>query len=179
MSRVYQVISLEKKNVVVTYEIFEDMGNNNIRGWQIEETYRWGAGYRSVDDPISEWETNNNGIYCDFSLGSESDDLIACYYQFDEGFTDQEKADLEQKWEEGGAAWLYDGEHNWEVENANVVIYGPVKINLIDELTGDIIEEDIKPTSSKAELSWQTISDDELKVWPFPVNEISGKTDIN
>jgi hypothetical protein len=54
-----------------------------------------------------------------------------------------------------------------------------VKINLIDELTGDIIEEDIKPTSSRAELSWQTISDDELKVWPFPVNEISGKTDIN
>ena len=179
MKKVYQIVAREKKNIMVTYHIFEDMENNNMRGWQIEETYRWGSGFRSFEDPVSEWETNNNGIYCDTSLGTYSDDLISCYFEFDEGFTDQEKADLEKKWEEGGAGWLYDGDHNWQVESDEFVILGPVKINLIDDLTGDIIEEDIKPTSSRAELSWQTISDDELKVWPFPVNEISGKTDIN
>lgn len=167
MTRIYQIIPLEKKSVVITYEVFEASDDDTGRGFEIEETYRWGAGYREEDDPVSVWELNNNGIYCNPSMGTESEDLISCYFEFDAGFTDQEKATIEQDWENGGAGWLYDGEHNWKVESSSIVIYGPVKINLIDDITGDIIEENVAPPATEVvNLEWKTISADEP--WPFP-----------
>ena len=47
-----------------------------------------------------------------------------------------------------GTAWLYDGDHNWEIEDDHVRITGPVKIDLVDsDGYGDsaIIKENVQP----------------------------------
>jgi hypothetical protein len=73
-----------------------------------------------------------------------------------DGFTDEEKAEIEalcrgeKEDEDGrwGTAWIYDGEHNWEVEDNHVAILGPVKIDLVDaDGYGDnaVLEENVEP----------------------------------
>jgi hypothetical protein len=163
MAKVYRVTPLEKKNVVVTYDVFEEGPDLSVRGWSVEETYRWGIGFRSIEDSISEWELGNNGIHCDLSAGygSELDDLCACYFEFGDGFTDEEKQEIEDAWHEGGAGWLYDGEHNWQVDYDSLLILGPVKIDIVDDDTGEVIEENIKPEPSP-QLNTSSAA------WPFP-----------
>lgn len=145
MSKVYKITPLEKKNITVSYDVFEELPDDNIRGWRVEEIYRWGYGYRSLTNSVSEWESKNNGIYCEFDLGSDVDDLIAVHFEFDDGFTDAEKSEIEENWDNGGPSWLFDGGHNWQVDSTEFMVYGPVKIDLVDDWSNEIIEENIQP----------------------------------
>jgi hypothetical protein len=88
--------------------------------------------------------------------GCELDDLCAVYVNFSDGFTDEEKAEIESilRWEKEdedgrcGTAWIYDGDHAWEIEDDHVRITGPVRIDLVDAAGyGDsaIIEADVQP----------------------------------
>ena len=170
MAHIYKITPLEKKNIVLTYDVFEEGPDITLRGWKVEETYRWGAGFRSLEDAVTEWESNNNGIWCDpdVGMGAELDDLCSVNFEWDTGFTDEEKASIEMNWEDGGTSWLYDGEHNWQVESTNLLICGPVKIDLIDDTTNDVIEENVKPINRVTNIAWQTVPDSELAAWPFP-----------
>jgi len=177
--KLYRITPLEKKNISISYDVYEDLPNNQSRGWRVEELYRWGVGYRGEDNAVSEWETHNNGIWCDPSVGDsiELEDHISSDFEFDAGFTAEEKSAIEDNWNNGGPSWIYDGEHNWQVESNELVIYGPVQIDFIDSDTGEVLEEDVKPKSETPVLAWQTVSDQEPSAWPFLLN--SGKTDIN
>ncbi len=181
MTKVYRITPLEKKNVEILYEIFEKKEDGTVRNWSVEELYRWGIGFRSEDNPISQWEVESNSISCQLEIGygSELDDLINVSFQFDRDFSEKEKEELTKHWYEGGAGWLYDGEHDWEVDFDSLTIYGPIKIDLIDDITLEIFEEDIKPISEKIDVSWQTVSDQETSVWPFPIQKNFGETDKN
>jgi hypothetical protein len=180
MTKLYRITPQEKKSIEIYYEIFEEGNNGEIRNWNLRELYRWGLGYRSVDDPVSEWE-RNNGITCDPEVGSgaELDDLISVDFDFDEDFTEEEKEELTKLWYDGGAAWLYDGEHDWQVDYSSINIYAPVKIDLIDDVTGEVYEEDVQSNIDPMNLSWKTISDQEASVWPFPIQNNFGETDKN
>jgi hypothetical protein len=163
---VYRITPLEKKNINVTYNVFEESANGESRGWNVSELYRWGYGCRSLNDAVSECEINNNCIYCEFDLSSEVDDLIAVYFEFDDGFSDEEKAEIEQNWDNGGPSWLFDGEHNWQVESTEFLICGPVKIDIVDEWSNEVIEENVQPKPFEPSNT----------VWPFPMGEF-GKLD--
>ena len=78
------------------------------------------------------------------------------YVNFGEGFTEEEKAEIEailrgeKEDEDGrwGTAWLYDGDHNWQIEDDHVRILPPFKIDLVDaDGYGDsaVLEENVKP----------------------------------
>jgi hypothetical protein len=181
MTKVFRITPLEKKNVEVCFDVFEETDEGTIRSWHVEELYRWGLGFRHLDNPISEWELKSNAINCDTDAGSgaELDDLINVSFNFDASFSEEEKREIENLWYEGGAGWLYDGEHNWQVDYDSLVVYGPVKIDLIDDITNEIFEENIQPTSEGAPMDWQTISDQEVAVWPFPTQKNFGETDKN
>jgi hypothetical protein len=78
--------------------------------------------------------------------------LCSVYVEFQGEFTDDEKEEIEKRCrgdledEDGrwGTAWLFDGDHNWQVEDDGVLIYGPVKIDLVDEdAYNEVIKEDI------------------------------------
>jgi hypothetical protein len=88
--------------------------------------------------------------------GCELDDLISVYVNFSEEYTPEERARIEailrgeQEDEDGrwGTAWLYDGDHAYEIEDDHVRILGPVRIDLVNEHGyGDtaVIQENIQP----------------------------------
>ena len=72
-----------------------------------------------------------------FSIFSVEFDFI------DDLYSPEEQAEIEAQWEEGGCGWLYDGEHNLQVEDHAILIYGPVNIELIDD-DGNVLEEGIE-----------------------------------
>ena len=156
MEKVYRITPLEKKSVEYFVDVFERMPDGTIRGFDVTEIWRWGFGYREEDNPVWQYEVEggNVRIHCNPQVGwgCELDDLIGVYVNFSDGFTDDEKAYIEailrgeQEDDDGrwGTPWIYDGDHNWEVEDDHVAIIGPVKIDLLDE-DGNVLEENVKP----------------------------------
>ena len=150
MNKFYKITPLEKKSVEYFVDVYETMPDGSIRGFDVTETWRWGQGWREEDNPVMEGEDT---VFCNpqDGWGCELDDLCAVYVNFSDGFTEEEKAKIEailrgeQEDEDGrwGTAWIYDGDHNWQVEDDHVAIIGPVKVDLCDE-NGDVIEENTK-----------------------------------
>ena len=166
MGNIYRIKPLEKKSVELFYDVYSINEIGTVRGFTITETYRWGFGFRELDDAVDEWDVEH-GVQCDPSTGwgCDADDLCACYFDFDDSFTEEEQAEIEAAWEEGGAGWLYDGDHSWQVEEDNVKIYGPVQVDLVDEDGyGDsaVLEENI-PIVPR-----QSVTVTSLAAWPFP-----------
>lgn len=156
MTRLYRITPIEKKSVEYFVDVYQQMPDGSIRGFDVRETWRWGQGFRAEDEPV--YATELDQVRCDPQVGwgCELDDLISVYVNFSDGFTDEEKEEIEsilrgeREDEEGrwGTAWLYDGEHDWQIEDDCVYILGPVKIDLVDEDGyGDsaVLEENIQP----------------------------------
>jgi len=179
MAQLYRITPLEKKSVEYFVDVFERMPDGKIRGFDVTETWRWGQGFREIDEPVYDMETDRVHCRPDVGWGCELDDLCAVHVEFgcwdmdgniyDDGFTEEEKEEIqailrgEKEDEDGrwGTAWLYDGDHNWEIEDDHVAILGPVKIDLVDEDTyNEIIDEDIQPTKLEPSTDW-----------PFPTEE--------
>ena len=83
--------------------------------------------------------------YCknDCGWGSELEDGVACYFEYSDDFTDEQKEAFETSYHEGGAGWLFDGEHDWQVEDDYLVISAPYQVSLCEE-AGTVIEENVK-----------------------------------
>lgn len=172
MTRLYRIRPLEKKNVEYFVDVFERMPDGRIRGFDVTEVWRWGYGFREEHDPV--WTSETDRVRCDPQIGwgCELDDLISVYVDYGcwdmqgnsytDGFTEEEKDQIEsilrgeRQDEEGrwGTAWIYDGDHKWEIEEDCVYILGPVQIDLVDESGyGDsaIIESNVKPYDPEKE----------------------------
>lgn len=158
MERLYRITPLEKKNIEYFVDVFQRMPDGTIRGFDVTEVWRWGCAFREEDEPVQTWEIGRHGVICrpQIGWGCELDDLCGVYVNFSDGFTDEERAEIESllryetQDEDGrcGMGWLYDGDHEWELEDDHVCVTGPVKIDLVDaDGYGDtaIIEENVKP----------------------------------
>ncbi len=156
MEKLYRITPLEKKSVEYFVDVFERMPNGTIRGFDVTEIWRWGQAFREEDEPVWKFETDR--VHCNPQVGwgCELDDLCGVYVNFSDGFTEEEKSEIEailrgeKEDEDGrwGTAWIYDGDHKWEVEDDHVAILGPVKIDLVDAHGyGDtaILEENVEP----------------------------------
>ena len=154
MAKLYRITPLEKKSVEDFVDVFERMSDGSIRGFDVTETWRWGQGFREEDEPVYDTETDR--VYCrpETGWGCELDDLCAVYVNFSDGFTDKEKEEIDAilrgesedadgRW---GTAWLYDGDHKWEIEDDHVAILGPVKIELVDEDAYGDKGQEVEPT---------------------------------
>ena len=155
MANLYRITPLEKKSVEYFVDAYEKLPNGDIRGFSVTETWRWGHGFREEDDPVWEYEIKN-GVTCDpqCSWGCELEDLCNVYVEFSDGFTDEEKEEIEailsgEKTDDDGrwgTTWIYDGDHNWEIEEDNIRILAPVKIDLVEDNSyNSIVEENINP----------------------------------
>jgi hypothetical protein len=161
VDKLFRITPLEKKNVEYFVDVFERLPNDTIRGFDVTEVWRWGCGFRPEDEPVWKFETDRVHCRPEVGWGCDLDDLISVYVNFSDGFTEEEKADIEailrgeREDDEGrwGTAWLYDGEHNWEIEDDHVAILGPVKIDLVDANGyGDtaVLEENVEPYNNEA-----------------------------
>lgn len=161
MERLYRITPLEKKSVEFFIDVFERRPDGSTRGWEAHFYYRWGQGFREEDNIPWVYEVEQ-GVHCDPSLGwgSELDDLCGVDVRFDDQFTQAEQEEIrayctgDKQDEDGrwGEAWIFDGDHNWEIEEDCVYIYKPVKIDLVDaDGYGDtaIIEADVQPYDNK------------------------------
>ena len=148
MAILYRIKPADKKSVETYYDVFSKDEQGNTRGWSVTELYRWGQGF--VEDE-SELPFSDDRYHCvdpTIGWGCELEDLCAVDFEFDDSFTEEEKEEIEQLWADGGAGWLYDGDHNWEVEEDTITILGPFVVDKIDEdvyniETNEIIE--LKP----------------------------------
>jgi hypothetical protein len=145
MAILYRIKPVDKKSIEAFYDVYSKDEQGNIRSWSVTEMYRWGQGFVETEDELP-----------------YSDD------KYDESFTDKEKEEIEELWANGdpndeyersGVAWLYDGDHNWQVDYDSVTIYGPFKVDKIDE---DVYNETIETIELKPRPPFEATT-----AWPF------------
>ena len=154
--RLYRISPLHKKSVEYFVDVYEELPDGTIRGFDVTETWRWGYGFREMEDRPWKFEAAQ-GITCqpDVGWGADLDDLCAVHVNFTDGFTDEERAEIEARLrgeledDEGrwGTPWIYDGEHNWQVEDEHIRILAPVKVDIVDANgygDGAVIEENVE-----------------------------------
>lgn len=155
MAILYRIKPTDKKSVEAFYDVYSKDEQGNIRGWSVTELYRWGQGFVEDIDELPYSDDSEHNVDPTIGWGCELEDLCAVYFEFDESFSDEEKAEVEKLWYEGdpndeygrsGAAWLYDGEHDWEVEDDSITILGPFVVDKIDE---DVYNESIETVELK------------------------------
>lgn len=164
MSQVYLIKPLEKKSIVYHVEMFRENKDGSISWFNIDETYRWGQGFVEEDlDCNLPWE-GDRVAYCkpDVGWGCEFDDSISIEWEFSDDISELEQQELKELYYEGGAGWLYDGEHDWQEEDCAVYVYGPYQVSLC-ESDGTVIEENVK---LKPRPNGGAIIND--AGWPFP-----------
>jgi hypothetical protein len=159
MKILYRIKPADKKSVEAFYDVYSKDEQGNVRGWSVTELYRWGQGF--VEDE-SELPFSDDRYHCvdpTIGWGCELEDLCAVDFEFDDSFTEEEKEEIEQLWADGGAGWLYDGEHNWEVEEDTITILGPFVVDKIDE---DVYNESIETIELKPRPPFVATT-----AWPF------------
>ena len=159
MAILYRIKPVDKKSIEAFYDVFSKDEQGNIRSWSVTEMYRWGQGFVENEDELPHSDDREHSVDPQIGWGCELDDLCAVDFEFDESFTEEEKAEIEEAWEDGGAGWLYDGDHNWQVDYDSVTIYGPFKVDKIDEnVYNESIEViELKPRPPR----------DKTSAWPF------------
>lgn len=159
MAILYRIKPVDKKSVEAYYDVFSKDEQDNIRSWSVTELYRWGQGF--VEDE-SELPFSDDRYHCvdpTIGWGCELEDLCAVDFEFDDSFTEEEKEEIEQLWEDGGAGWLYDGDHNWEVEEDTITILGPF---IVDKINEDVYNESLETVELKPRPPFVATS-----AWPF------------
>ena len=147
MAILYRIKPSDKKSVEAFYDVYSKDEQGNIRGWSVTELYRWGQGFVEDESELPFSDDRYHSVDPTIGWGCELEDLCAVDFEFDDSFTEEEKEEIEQLWEDGGAGWLYDGEHDWEVEEDTITILGPFVVDKIDEdVYNEVIETiELKP----------------------------------
>lgn len=163
----YRITPLEKKSISIVYEMFRENGDGSISWFNVEDHYRWGQGFVEEDLDVNLPLAEDKVAYCKPDAGEyegcELDDRIACYFEFSEDITEQEQEQIKEYYLEGdsdglgGAGWLYDADHDWQEEDAYVIIQAPFTVEYCDE-HGNVLQV----------LELKTVDDRIAEVkWPF------------
>ena len=167
MSRVYLIKPLEKKSIVWCVEMYRNNADGSISWFNINETYRWGQGFIEEDlDCNLPYEGDNTAqARTDCGWGAELEDSCATDWEFSDDLSEEDQEHIKQCYYDGdpdddnvpdmgGAAWLFDGTHDWQVEDDYLEIIGPYQVSLCED-DGTVIEENVKlKTRPDARTSW-------------------------
>jgi len=142
---VYLIKPLEKKNIVWHAEMYRNNPDGTISWFNLDETYRWGQGFIEEDMDCNLPYEGDPVVYCkpDGGWGCEFDDSINIELEFSDDITEEEQQAIRAAYYEGGAGWLFDGEHDWQEEDTSVHIYEPYQVSLCED-NGSVIEENVK-----------------------------------
>ena len=145
MSRVYLIKPLEKKSIVWHVEMFRENKDGSTSWFNIDETDRWGQGFIEADMDCNLPWLGDRVAYTkpDAGWGCEFDDSINIEWEFSDDISETEQQELKELYYEGGAGWLFDGEHDWQEEDTAVHIYSPFQVDLCDD-DGTVVEENVK-----------------------------------
>lgn len=142
---IYLIKPLEKKSIVYHVEMFRENADGSISWFNLDETYRWGQGFIEEDMDINLPYEDSNVAYAkpDVGWGCEFEDSINIEFEFSEDISEEEQEEIREAYYEGGAGWLYDGEHEWQEEDAAVHVYAPFQVSLCED-DGTVVEEHVK-----------------------------------
>jgi hypothetical protein len=156
MAKVYCIKPLEKKSISWRVEMYRENQDGSISWFNMEELYRWGQGFVEADMDSNLPYKDSQIAYCktDSGWGSEFEDSISIDWEFSDDLSEEEQEKIKNCYYEGdpddenvpdmgGAAWLFDGTHDWQVEDDYVIVIGPFKVDLCED-DGTIIEENIE-----------------------------------
>jgi hypothetical protein len=136
MSQVYVIKPLEKKSIVYHVEMYRENPDKSVSWFNIDETYRWGQGFIEEElDCNLPWE-GDDVAYVNQMQDGVASLMTACSieWEFSDDISEMEQQELKELYYEGGAGWLYDGEHDWQEEDAAVHIIAPYQIDLCEEM---------------------------------------------
>jgi hypothetical protein len=142
---VYLIKPLEKKSVVYHVEMFRENADGTTSWFNLDETYRWGQGFIESDMDCNLPYIGDKVAYTkqDGGWGCEFDDSINIELEFSDDISEEEQEEIREAYYEGGAGWLYDGEHDWQEEDSSVEIIAPFQVSLCEE-DGTVIEENVE-----------------------------------
>ena len=151
MNKVYCITPLEKKSIYVAYEMFRSNADGSTSWFNIEDHYRWGKGFINEDMSANLPYEHDTHAYCDPNAGwgSDLEDSVACYFEFSDDLSDEEKQEIEEAYHQGGTGWLYEGDHKWEEEDSAIVVIAPFRVELCKE-NGVVIQSDIQLRTAEA-----------------------------
>jgi hypothetical protein len=145
MANVYCIKPLEKKSISWRVEMYRENEDGSISWFNMEELYRWGQGFIEEDlDCNLPWK-GDKSAHCrtDAGWGCEFEDSISIDWEFSDDIPELEQQEIKELYYEGGAAWLFDGEHDWQTEDDYVIVLSPFKVDLATD-NGDIITENVE-----------------------------------
>lgn len=153
----YTITPQQKKSVEVVFELFRELNDNKSEFIVIRELYRWGKGFVEHDLDCNLPYADSSEAYARFDVGenqdADFDDSIDVQFEFDDSISEQEQEQIQQSYYEGGMGWIYDGDHDWQVEDDYVIIYAPFKVELCNE-DGAIIKEIVLEAKPDPNTSW-------------------------
>ncbi len=162
MTKLYKITPLEKNSAQHFIEVYRKNSKGLIKGWRVTETYRWGEGFREMDDPVTKSQAKSK-VICDPNIGAGADlrDGSTVDFEYDDSVSKKERVQIEKEWEEGdgegmsGSSYLLGtSEHGWEIEEESIIILGPVRIDIVEENDdGDVIilETNASPLAADGE----------------------------
>jgi hypothetical protein len=145
MANVYCIKPLEKKSISWRVEMYRENEDGSISWFNMEELYRWGQGFIEEDlDCNLPWK-GDNSAHCrtDAGWGCEFEDSISIDWEFSDDIPELEQQEIKESYYEGGAAWLFDGEHDWQTEDDYVIVLAPFSVDYASD-NGDIITENVE-----------------------------------
>lgn len=173
----YKITPLEKKSIYIVYEMFRENDDGSISWFNVEDHYRWGAGFIAEDMDCNLPLQGDSQAYCKPDEGEyegcEFDDQVACWFEFSDDISEEEQEEIKKNYLEGnddgvcGAGWLFDGDHIWQEEDSYVVVLGPYKVEFCEE-DGTVIQEVTLRTREDVEASvaqWKANNQ-----WPVDTN---------
>ena len=142
---VYVIKPLHKKSIVYHVEMYRNNPDGSIGWFNIDETYRWGQGFvESELDCNLPWDGDPIAYArADCGWGCEFDDSCSIEIEFSDDISEEEQESIRQAYYDGGAGWLFDGEHSWQEEDTAVHIIAPYQVDLCED-DGTVIEENVK-----------------------------------
>jgi len=146
MDKVYCIKPLEKKSISWRVEMYRENDDGSTSWFNMEELYRWGQGFIEADMDSNLPYKDSTLVYCKTNVGwgCEFNDSISIDWEFSDDIPELEQQEIKELYYEGGAGWLFDGEHDWQTEDDYVIVLSPFQIDLCEDFNGTVIEENIQ-----------------------------------
>lgn len=145
----YRITPLEKKSIELVFELYRQDPETGIVQWMnINDSYRWGKAFIAEDMDINLPRKDSTQAYCKIDAGENEscdfEDSVMVEFDFSDDISEEEQQELKEAYYNGGAGWVYDGDHDWEIEDDYVIVYAPFTVEFCNEDGTDCKEVKLK-----------------------------------
>jgi len=182
MANVYRIKPLHKKSICWHIELYRENDDNSISWANIDDHYRWGQGFVEEDMACNLPTADSSYAHArtDCGWGAELDDQHACWFEFSDDITEEEQekfkecylnGDPDDEYGRGGAAWVFEGNHQWQLEDEYLVIDAPFQVDLCDD-NGSVLQENVRlKTIEELNKDIEKLREDN-SAWPFSASKV-------